>query len=374
MSDDSTSGIPKPKAKWYIRPLSMVFMLSLMGINTAIDNAKIDPSWVLRTLFLVIAGGVAVAIWYSERSVKRSTSGASPDFDIVRELGQAFGVSQQGGYAVPSGFASPINCTLALVFQVVSLIFGVIYDIMKLRGDDPDGGAFVVPVLITAVFTILFWTILHYRCWRALPAKYSRATPGKAVGFMFIPIYNFYWAFISFVALPRGFVSHVRDSGNEPASDPTALGIAMAVLFVGSLTIGIVPGFASVLGIASFVVWILYYRQIVPLANAAMNAPGEAMAPAIPRSTSGTPGLFAGRTETIDSPVVGTQLPPGAPPIPKATIYVHKDGINLGPYTLLQTRAKLESGAISRADFTWQEGCSDWGTVEELLSKPLTPA
>ena len=148
----------------------------------------------------------------------------------------------------------------------------------------------------------------------------------------------------------------------------------MAVLFVGSLTIGIVPGFASVLGIASFVVWILYYRQIVPLANAAMNAPGEAMAPAIPRSTSGTPGLFAGRTETIDSPVVGTQLPPGAPPIPKATIYVHKDGINLGPYTLLQTRAKLESGAISRADFTWQEGCSDWGTVEELLSKPLTPA
>src|SRR5471032_2409741 len=101
MRDNSTSSSRKPKAKWYIRPLTVVFALSLMAINTAIDNAKIDPSWVLRTVFLVIAGGVAVAIWYSERSVKRDASGASPNFDIVRELGQAFGVSQQSGCANP---------------------------------------------------------------------------------------------------------------------------------------------------------------------------------------------------------------------------------------------------------------------------------
>ena len=119
MRDHSTSASPKPKAKWYIRPLSIVFMLSLMGINTAIDNAKIDPSWVLRTLFLVIAGGVAVAIWYSEKSAKRSASGASPNIDILRELGQALGVSRPGGSAVPNASTSPINWTLALVFQAV---------------------------------------------------------------------------------------------------------------------------------------------------------------------------------------------------------------------------------------------------------------
>jgi hypothetical protein len=263
-----------------------------------------------------------------------------------------------------------------LVFQAVSLVFGVIYDIRKLRGDDSDGGAFVVPVLITAVFTILFWTILHYRCWQALPAKYSRATPGKAVGFMFIPFYNFYWAFISFVALPRGFVSHMRDSGNEPASDPTALGIAMAVLFICSLTIGIVPGFASVLALASFVVWILYYRQIIPLANAAMNDArdrgqgGERQVPFTQPAAPIPPTPTTPRGNPRGPEAASTPVPPGAPPIPTLSIYIHKDGANLGPFTLQQVRAKVKSGAILESDLAWHNGCADWVTVTEALKMP----
>jgi hypothetical protein len=37
--------------------------------------------------------------------------------------------------------------------------------------------------------------VLLYRLWKAIQNENSRTTPGKAVGYLFIPIFNFYWRF-----------------------------------------------------------------------------------------------------------------------------------------------------------------------------------
>ena len=42
--------------------------------------------------------------------------------------------------------------------------------------------------------SILVFVLLHH-CWTAIQNKNSTLTPGKAVGFLFIPIYNFYWVY-----------------------------------------------------------------------------------------------------------------------------------------------------------------------------------
>jgi hypothetical protein len=49
------------------------------------------------------------------------------------------------------------------------------------------------PLLICA---IAFW-VLIYKAWSAIQDGQARTTPGKAVGFLFIPLFNIYWLFIA---------------------------------------------------------------------------------------------------------------------------------------------------------------------------------
>ena len=63
----------------------------------------------------------------------------------------------------------------------------------------------VVPDLLAIVSAYTAWGRLHYRCWEALPERFRATSPGQAVGYLFIPLFNFYWAFISFPKLAAGF-------------------------------------------------------------------------------------------------------------------------------------------------------------------------
>jgi len=366
---------PKEKTKWYIRLLTI---LVVIGVNVfRVQIEKIDPSGVLFLVVLAIVVGVGWAISAS----KQTTWADSPAFTYIRKILKKLNMTdiptRQTGPAQP---VPTINWIPALAFQAIALVLAVIFDIRKVSGEDEGFGGFSVVLLSTAAITIVLWSILHYRCWQALPARFRATTPDKAIGFMFIPFYDFYWAFISFVALPRGFVLHARNAGREPTSDPTPLGIAMAVLFICSFTIGLIPGIASLVGVASFVVWVLYYRQILPYANAVMADAGErvqgenARPPFTPPTRPTEPDPIEARRKPFRPEVTPTNFPPGAPPLPTPSIYIHKDGANLGPFTSPQVRAKVKSGAILESDLVWYEGCAEWVPVAEALNTPISGA
>ena len=40
--------------------------------------------------------------------------------------------------------------------------------------------------------------VLLYKAWKVIPAAHARTTPGRAVGFLFIPCFNLYWIFQAF--------------------------------------------------------------------------------------------------------------------------------------------------------------------------------
>jgi hypothetical protein len=49
--------------------------------------------------------------------------------------------------------------------------------------------------VIATLSVIPFYTTL-YRAWKCLqPGGLARTTPGKAIGFLFIPFFNLYWIF-----------------------------------------------------------------------------------------------------------------------------------------------------------------------------------
>ncbi len=59
-----------------------------------------------------------------------------------------------------------------------------------------------IGILIASGFGFIFGGIYSYiilfRAWKVIQAGGARTTPGKAVGLLFIPIFNFYWIFVAY--------------------------------------------------------------------------------------------------------------------------------------------------------------------------------
>lgn len=53
---------------------------------------------------------------------------------------------------------------------------------------------------VTLIAGILLLIII-YRSWKVVQDGYASTTPGKAIGFLFIPFFNFYWLFKAFAGL-----------------------------------------------------------------------------------------------------------------------------------------------------------------------------
>ncbi len=79
---------------------------------------------------------------------------------------------------------------------------------------------------------IVFQLMLHHGCWRTLRADQPLTTPGRAVGFLFIPIYNLYWMFISFGGLGRELDRVLRVRGLRPAPFRSMAITGIAVLLL----------------------------------------------------------------------------------------------------------------------------------------------
>jgi predicted Ser/Thr protein kinase len=113
----------------------------------------------------------------------------------------------------------------------------------------------------------LAWGVLHYQCWTALPERYRATTPAQAAGFIFIPLFNFYWVFVTLPRLADGFNAYREEHPGQPIRNARGLGVAKAIGFVCGWTIGWIPGVGSIVAIVDAVLFVLYYRAIVSNAN-----------------------------------------------------------------------------------------------------------
>ncbi len=57
---------------------------------------------------------------------------------------------------------------------------------------------------IPAIAGIVFTAMLVYKLWDSIQDGTARTTPGKGVGFLFIPFFNFYWIYLFIL-----FIHHV---------------------------------------------------------------------------------------------------------------------------------------------------------------------
>lgn len=83
--------------------------------------------------------------------------------------------------------------------------------------------------LVGAILSMIY---LH-RAWSIIPQGYARTTPGKAIGFLFIPFFNIYWLFQAFPGWASDY-NRWKASQDGQAWTPVSKGvfITLAVLAV----------------------------------------------------------------------------------------------------------------------------------------------
>ena len=155
--------------------------------------------------------------------------------------------------------------TYAISFSLIGLIALITYEMARFnQPNDKDvvlfGGLVTILVSLPAIIAT---TMLHYKCWRAIPVDIARTSPGIAVGLLFVPFFNFYWYFVSYAGLAEDCAKALGSKGSS-----RGLGITLGILsitcwtFVAEIPLMIIP-----LGTAYFVVWLLYTLTMVAGAN-----------------------------------------------------------------------------------------------------------
>ncbi len=71
----------------------------------------------------------------------------------------------------------------------------------------------VAPLLLLVGFIAFY--VLMYKAWASIQDGYTKTTPGKAVGFSFIPFFNIYWMFVAIGSWGREYNSYVQRTGKQ---------------------------------------------------------------------------------------------------------------------------------------------------------------
>lgn len=91
------------------------------------------------------------------------------------------------------------------------------------------GSAFLLATALV-IYAAVMVSVLLYKAWRAIQDGHARTTPGKAVGFLYIPLFSFYWAFQVFPGLARDYNRFVERHGLNAAKLPAGVFLAHVIV------------------------------------------------------------------------------------------------------------------------------------------------
>lgn len=117
----------------------------------------------------------------------------------------------------------------------------------------------LIPVIAGGIISL----ILLYRFWNIIQDGQARTTPGKAVGFLFIPFFNLYWYFVSHVGLAQDTNAYLEARNIQAPRINEGLVLAYYILFLCSM----IPYLGILCSLANIVIWIMIFRQFAVAAT-----------------------------------------------------------------------------------------------------------
>ncbi len=91
--------------------------------------------------------------------------------------------------------------------------------------------------LLSTVARLIVFFVLLYRCWALIQDGYPQTTPGKAVGFWFIPVFNLYWVFVAV----RGLAEDLNRYASRRRLRAREVNVAVATVYAIVLMLQLIP-------------------------------------------------------------------------------------------------------------------------------------
>jgi hypothetical protein len=121
----------------------------------------------------------------------------------------------------------------------------------------------VLMIILALCSTIVMMT-LFYKMWKAIQDGHARATPGKAIGLLFIPIFSFYWIF----QVTRGFAKDYNQYIDRHSLGAKKLSEGLFMAFALLSLASPIPLLGTISAIADFFVSVVLVSKICDAVNA----------------------------------------------------------------------------------------------------------
>ena len=161
---------------------------------------------------------------------------------------------------------------------ILLLIIGVIA--AAASGGSRSGAEGALSIIFLAYVPMLYGAVvvcvLIYKMWSAIQDGYARATPGKALGFCFIPFFNFYWAFQVYWGWAKDYNAYIRRHNINVTPLPEGLFLTVCILILTAW----IPFLGALAALVNVVLMMIMISKICDAVNAIAGKVTAAPAPA----------------------------------------------------------------------------------------------
>ena len=207
------------------------------------------------------------------------------------------GKDSKGNLSEPTKAVSRLN-RWSLWFWIgpLAILLPILADILSASRNVPL--EYIAVVLLTYLFfTLLCGGGILHTLWSLIPDEEAKTTPGKAIGFLFVPFFNLYWNFITFYSFAEALNNQTRhrEIKNKKISKWLYLGfcifstlnllifhlIVLLIVIVESFVLddalieALIPFFLFFTGPINAVLGIMVFRQMKNTGIALLNGDGQ---------------------------------------------------------------------------------------------------
>jgi len=155
-----------------------------------------------------------------------------------------------------------------IISMGLATLLGIIGQLLTMDRDAEAGGVVMGIAVIPLIAFIIIWAFLIYKMWAAIQDGQAHASPGQAVGFIFIPFYNLYWIFVAYWGFAKDYNAYLKRYNLNLPALPEALFLWYAILSVAGVVLSFIPGINILHRIATFIVLIIMTVKICDGVNA----------------------------------------------------------------------------------------------------------
>ncbi len=157
--------------------------------------------------------------------------------------------------AEPEVTSRPVKSVSIAGNVIVAILAGLLW--VPFTFEDSGSRDVQAMIMVCVVLSNIVLLRILYKTWGALPASQARTTPGRAVGFMFVPFYNLYWVWNAYVGFAKDFNRYVKQVDPQEQPQPDGFYIAFCIFhFYLEILFAFVP---------QFLTWILDILILTPV-------------------------------------------------------------------------------------------------------------